>query len=92
MSRSWIGKCGRQNLQTARDEIKSKLEETTYFKATVIGWNRVAEQDDERPKGVCGGTGSDRPAGDSAGETWTVSRAIMKAGGFTNFADKKRCA
>jgi protein involved in polysaccharide export with SLBB domain len=72
-------------------EIKSKLEETTYYKATVIvGIELLNKTMSGRKVYVVGQVKVTGPQEIPAGETWTVSRAIMKAGGFTNFADKKK--
>ncbi len=72
-------------------EIKAKLEQTTYYHATVI--IGLAEQG----KGPSGRrvyvTGEvQRPGMQEipGGETSTVSKAIMRAFGFTNYGDKKR--
>ena len=72
-------------------EIKSKLEQTTYFKATVmVGVDLLNKTVSGRKVYVVGQVRTTGPQEIPAGETWTVSRAVMQAGGFTNFADKKR--
>lgn len=72
-------------------EIKSKLEKTTYYKATVIiGIDQLNKTLSGRKVYVVGQVKVTGPQEIPAGETWTVSKAILKAGGFTDFADKKR--
>ncbi len=72
-------------------EIKSKLEQTTYYQATVIlGIDLLNKTLSGRKVYVAGQVRLTGPQEIPAGETWTVSKAILKAGGFTNFADKKR--
>lgn len=71
-------------------ELKSKLEETTYYKATVIlGIDLLNKTSSGRKVYVAGQVRQAGPQEIPAGETWTVSKAILKAGGFTDFADKK---
>jgi len=85
-----IGAAGKTCKQIA-SEIKAKLEQTTYYKATVIvGIDLLNKTASGRKVYVVGQVRVTGPQEIPAGETWTVSRAIMKAGGFTNFADKKR--
>lgn len=72
-------------------ELKTKLEQTTYYKATVIlGIDLLNKTSSGRKVYVAGQVRQAGPQDIPAGETWTVSRAILKAGGFTDFADKKR--
>lgn len=71
-------------------ELKSKLEQTTYYKATVIlGIDLLNKTSSGRKVYVAGQVRQAGPQEIPAGETWTVSKAILKAGGFTDFADKK---
>jgi protein involved in polysaccharide export with SLBB domain len=71
-------------------ELKDKLEQTTYYKATVIiGIDLFNKTSSGRKVYVAGQVRQAGPQEIPAGETWTVSRAILKAGGFTDFADKK---
>jgi protein involved in polysaccharide export with SLBB domain len=80
------GKTGRQ----LAAEIKGLLEKNLYYKATVI----VALEwtDKKRVVGKFYVSGQVRNSGGyeiPAGETMTVSKAIMSAGGFSDFSDKK---
>jgi protein involved in polysaccharide export with SLBB domain len=71
-------------------ELKVKLEQTTYYKATVIvGIDLLNKTSSGRKVYVAGQVRQAGPQEIPAGETWTVSKAILKAGGFTDFADKK---
>ena len=72
-------------------EIKGKLEQTTYYRATVImGVDLLNKTMSGRKVYVVGRVRVTGLQEIPAGETWTVSKAILKAGGFTDFADKKR--
>lgn len=72
-------------------EIKVGLERTTYYKATVIlGIDLLNKTSSGRKIYVVGEVRVTGPQELPAGEGWTVSRAIMRAGGFTDYADKKR--
>ncbi len=72
-------------------EIKKKLEQVTYYHATVIiGLDLLNKTTSGRKVYVVGQVRVTGPQDIPAGETMTVSRAIMKAGGFTDFADGKR--
>jgi protein involved in polysaccharide export with SLBB domain len=72
-------------------EIKGKLEQRTYFRATVvIGVDLLNKTMSGRKVYVVGQVRDTGPQEIPAGEVWTVSKALMKAGGFTDFADKKR--
>jgi len=71
-------------------EIKSLLEKNLYYHATVI----VALEwtDKKRVTGKFYVSGQVRNSGGyeiPAGETMTVSKAILSAGGFSDFSDKK---
>lgn len=71
-------------------EIKPKLEATTYYHATVIiGIDLLNKTMSGRRVYVAGEVPRPGPQEIPGGETWTVSRAIMRAGGFTPYADKK---
>jgi Periplasmic protein involved in polysaccharide export len=70
--------------------IKAELEKELYKKATVI----VALQSETtRPEGtfyVTGQVQSQGPQEIPRGEEITVAQAILRAGGFADFADKRR--
>jgi protein involved in polysaccharide export with SLBB domain len=71
-------------------EIKSKLEQATYYHATVIiGLQLLNKTTSGRRVYVAGEVRQPGPQDIPAGETWTVSKAILAAGGFTDVADKK---
>jgi protein involved in polysaccharide export with SLBB domain len=70
-------------------EIKAELEKEYYYQATVI----LAVDQMTRARGRVYVIGDVRMAGPMempGDETLTVSKAIIRAGGFTDFADKKR--
>lgn len=72
-------------------EIKSRLEQTTYYQATVIvGLQSLNKTISGRRIYLAGQVRTPGPQEIPAGEAWTVSRAIMGAGGFTDYADKKQ--
>lgn len=72
-------------------EIKSRLEQTTYYRATVIvGVQLLNKTMSGRRVYVAGQVRKAGPQEIPAGETWTVSKAILNAGGFTDYADKKK--
>jgi protein involved in polysaccharide export with SLBB domain len=71
-------------------EIKPKLEQTTYYHATVIiGIDLLNKTMSGRRAYVSGQVLKAGPQEIPAGETWTVTKAILRAGGFTDFADEK---
>ena len=71
-------------------EIKPKLEQVTYYRATVIiGIQLLNKTTSGRRVYVAGQVRRAGPQEIPAGETWTVSKAILAAGGFTDYADKK---
>ena len=71
-------------------EIKSKLEQVTYYHATVImGLQLLNKTTSGRRVFVAGQVRTPGPQEIPAGETWTVSKAILAAGGLTDVADKK---
>ena len=72
------------------EEIKAKLEESTYFRATVImGVHLLNKTMSGRRVHVAGYVLRQGPQDMPPGESWTVSKAILNAGGFTEFADGK---
>lgn len=72
-------------------EIKPRLEQTTYYHATVIlGIRSLNKTISGRRVYIAGQVRTPGPQEIPAGESWTVSRAIMGAGGFTDYADKKQ--
>jgi protein involved in polysaccharide export with SLBB domain len=72
-------------------ELKPKLERATYYHATVIiGIQSLNKTISGRRVYLAGQVRTTGPQEIPAGETWTVSRAIMGAGGFTDYADKKQ--
>jgi polysaccharide biosynthesis/export protein len=72
-------------------EIRSRLEQTTYYHATVVlGIQLLNKTISGRRVYLAGQVRTTGPQEIPAGETWTVSRAIMGAGGFTDYADKKQ--
>lgn len=80
---------GKTSLQLAK-EIKAQLEEKLYYKATVILAVELVNK--TRVTGKVYVTGQVRNQGGyeiPADETVTVSKAILKAGGFSDFSDKK---
>lgn len=80
---------GKTSLQLA-GEIKKLLEQKLYYRATVI--IALEFTDRKRPTGKVYVTGQVRNSGGyeiPAGETLTVSKAILNAGGFSDFSDKK---
>ncbi len=71
-------------------EIKPKLEATTYYQATVIiGIELLNRTMSGRRVYVAGEVPRPGPQEIPGGETWSVTKAIMRAGGFTQYADKK---
>lgn len=71
-------------------EIKQLLEEKLYYQATVIIAIEVTNK--KRVTGKVYVTGQVRNAGGyeiPAGEDFTVSKAILTAGGFSDFSDKR---
>ncbi len=80
---------GKTSLQLAK-EIKESLEQKLYFQATVIVAVELVNK--TRVTGKVYVTGQVRNKGGydiPAGETFTVSKAILTAGGFSDFSDKK---
>src|SRR5437879_2698883 len=80
---------GKTSLQLAR-EVKALLEKNLYYQATVI--IALELTDKKRVTGKVYVTGQVRNSGGyeiPAGETVTVSKAILNAGGFSDFSDKK---
>lgn len=75
-------------------EVKKLLEVDYYKEATVIvGLDEIAEEDKEKPKEMVWVVGEVRSVGPielSKVQSTTVSQAILKAGGFGDFADQSR--
>ena len=81
---------GKTSKQLAR-EIKKLLEKQLYYQATVIIAVEVVNK--TRMAGKVYVTGQVRNGGGfeiPAGENFTVTQAIIKAGGFSDFSDKKK--
>jgi polysaccharide biosynthesis/export protein len=71
-------------------EVKGMLEKNLYFRATVMVSAEVINK--TRATGKVYVTGQVRNSGGfdvPSGETLTVSRAILNAGGFSDFSDKR---
>jgi polysaccharide biosynthesis/export protein len=71
-------------------EIKTALEKTLYYKATVVISAEAINR--RRVLGKVYVSGQVRNSGGfeiAAGETLTVSRAILNAGGFSDFSDRR---
>ena len=80
---------GKTSRQLAR-EIKTLLERQLYYQATVIIAVEVVNK--TRVTGKVYVTGQVRNPGGyeiPAGENFTISKAILNAGGFSDFSDKK---
>jgi polysaccharide biosynthesis/export protein len=80
---------GKTCMDLAR-EVKGMLEKDLYYRATVMMSAEVINK--TRATGKVYVTGQVRNSGGfdvPAGETITVSRAILNAGGFSDFSDKK---
>jgi protein involved in polysaccharide export with SLBB domain len=80
---------GKTSMELAR-EIKSVLEKNLYYRATVMISAETINKTRATGKVYVSGAvrnpgGFDVPAGD----TLTVSRAILNAGGFIDFSDKR---
>jgi polysaccharide export outer membrane protein len=83
---SAVGKTSRQLAQ----EIKALLEQKLYYRATVILAVELVNR--TRSSGKVYVTGQVRNKGGfdiPAGESLTVSKAILNAGGFSDFSDKR---
>ena len=71
-------------------EVKGKLEAVTYYHATVIIATTLLNQTASgRKVYIAGQVRQPGPQEIRAGVVWTVSKAILAAGGFTETADKK---
>jgi len=80
---------GKTSLQLTK-EVKALLEQKLYYQATVIIAVELVNK--TRVTGKVYVTGQVRNRGGfeiPAGETLTVSKAILNAGGFSDFSDKK---
>lgn len=79
--------------KTCRDlayAIKGALEKEYYYHATVIlAVDRVSEKSRGRVY-VYGSVKGQGPQEIPADETYTVSKAVIRAGGFGDFADKRK--
>jgi protein involved in polysaccharide export with SLBB domain len=72
-------------------ELRERLEQVTYYHATVIlGVDLLNKTMSGRRVYVAGEVRHAGPQEIPAGETWTVTKAIMRAGGFTEYADRKK--
>ena len=70
--------------------IKSSLEKEYYYKATVIlAVDRISEKSRGKVY-VYGSVKGQGPQEIPADETYTVSKAIIRAGGFGDFANKRK--
>jgi protein involved in polysaccharide export with SLBB domain len=71
-------------------QIKSNLLQTTYYRATVIiGIDLLNKTMSGRRIYLAGEIRRPGPQEIPAGQIWTVSKAILSAGGFTEYANKK---
>ncbi len=80
---------GKTSLQLAK-EVKAQLEQKLYYQASVVIAVELVNK--TRMTGKVYVTGQVRNRGGfelPAGETVTVSKAILNAGGFSDFSDKK---
>ena len=80
----------RATVNTIAKEVKGLLEKQLYYQATVIIAIEVVNK--TRVSGKVYVTGQVRNRGGfeiPGGETLTVSKAILSAGGFSDFSDKK---
>lgn len=72
-------------------ELRQRLERTAYYKATVlVGVGQLNPTPSGRRVFVMGQVLRSGTLQIPAGESWTVSRAVAAAGGFTDFGDTKR--
>ena len=81
---------GGRTCQELARQIKGMLEKSLYYKATVM--ISAEEINRKRVLGKVYVTGQVRNSGAydiPAGDTLTVSRAILNAGGFSDFSDKR---
>lgn len=70
--------------------VKEMLEKEYYYNATVI---IAVEHVSEKPRGriyVAGSVRGPGPQEIPADEAYTVSKAVIRAGGFSDFADKRK--
>jgi len=73
------------------DEVKVLLEKDLYYRATVVIALEAVNK--TRGRGKVHVVGQVRTPGSQempVGEVYTVSKAILKAGGFSDFADKRK--
>lgn len=72
-------------------QIKSNLLQTTYYRARVIiGIDLLNKTVSGRRVYLAGEVRRPGPQEIPAGQTWTVSKAILSAGGFTEYANKEK--
>jgi protein involved in polysaccharide export with SLBB domain len=72
-------------------EVKELLEKQYYYRATVIiGLDQINRKRTLGKVYVVGQVRVNGPQEIPDDETYTVSKAILKAGGFSDFADKKK--
>lgn len=73
-------------------EVKGRLEQTTYYQASVVV--AIEQLNPNTVSGrkvfILGQVRSVGPLEIPVGQTWTVSRIITRAGGFTDYGDPKR--
>jgi polysaccharide export outer membrane protein len=80
---------GKTSLELAK-EIKNLLEQRLYYKATVIIAVEIVNKTRVNGKVYVTGQVKNRGGYDiPASEEFTVSKAILSAGGFSDFSDKK---
>ena len=85
-----IHAAGKTSLELAK-EIKAALEKKLYYKATVMISAQVINRTRVNGKVYVSGQVRNSGAYDiAAAETMTVSRAILHAGGFIDFSDKRK--
>ena len=83
-------KAARKTCKELADEIKARLEEDYYFHATVVlGIDSLRKQSVGRAY-LTGQVRTPGPVELAEGETLMVSEAILKAGGFSDFAERRR--
>jgi len=70
-------------------ELKARLEQEYYYRATVVIALDVANKFLGRVY-VCGQVPNQGPIDVAVGENLTAGKAILRAGGFADFANKKR--
>lgn len=72
-------------------ELKGRLEKTYYYQATVVlGLDQAAPAKSPGRVYLVGAVHQQGPQEIPPEESYTVSRAILKAGGFTEFAERRK--